>query len=85
MALETWRVMVGLSLMALWYSVEHSLSVIGVDIETLAGVFAIESKPPSPSSQGGWSFHFSMRLVKSTSSCTERRVSFSSSSPWCGS
>ena len=27
MALETWRVMVGLSLMALWYSVEHSLSV----------------------------------------------------------
>ena len=26
-ALETWRVMVGLSLMALWYSVEHSSSV----------------------------------------------------------
>ena len=27
MALETWRVMVGLSLMALWYSVEQSPSV----------------------------------------------------------
>ena len=27
MALETWRVMVGLSLMALWYSVEQSSSV----------------------------------------------------------
>ncbi len=27
MTLETWRVMVGLSLMALWYSVEQSLSV----------------------------------------------------------
>ena len=27
MALETWRVMVGLSLMALWYSVEQSLCV----------------------------------------------------------
>ena len=27
MALEIWRVMVGLSLMALWYSVEQSLSV----------------------------------------------------------
>ena len=27
MALETWRVMVGLSLMALWYNVEQSPSV----------------------------------------------------------
>ena len=27
MALETWRVMVGLSLMALWYSMEQSPSV----------------------------------------------------------
>ena len=27
MALETWRVMVGLSLMVLWYSVEQSPSV----------------------------------------------------------
>ena len=27
MALETWRVMVGFSLMALWYSVKQSLSV----------------------------------------------------------
>ena len=27
MALETWRVMVGLSRMALWYSVEQSPSV----------------------------------------------------------
>ena len=27
MALETWRVMVGLSLMALWYSVKQSSSV----------------------------------------------------------
>ena len=40
MALATWRVMVGLSLMALWYSVEQSPSVNPI-IQNTGGLRAI--------------------------------------------